>query len=156
MARLPDQAWLEDFFGYVRHGDGHVHDPAHDWPLGKSPGHRSKKEVWWNESEVSAQLDKCFPGDPFTAFVKSWIAEGLREKPVQPFFLYLAYDAPHATWPDPSSGWRTSRDLVSGSSWGAILSFGSFLLTESVALEDLEPSLDELLFRKVGHRFLRS
>lgn len=113
----PTKRGFDDFFGSVRHGDGHVHYPAHEWALGNSKGHRSKKEVWHNEREVSASLEKCFSSDLFTAYAKKWIVEGLKEDPEQPFFLYLAYDTPHAALQYPPCAYPEGGGLQGGVQW---------------------------------------
>lgn len=113
----PTKRGFDEFFGYVRHADGHVHYPAHEWALGNSAGHRSKKEVWWNEHEVSAQLEKCFTGDLFTAFAKEWIVKGHQKNPEQPFFLYLAYDTPHAALQLPTEPYPDGGGLEGGMQW---------------------------------------
>lgn len=113
----PTKRGFDDFFGYVRHADGHVHYPAHEWLLGNSTGHRSKKEVWWNDKEVSTSLDKCFTGDLFTAFAKKWIVESREKAPDQPFFLYLAYDTPHAALQLPTGPYPTGGGLQGGLQW---------------------------------------
>jgi arylsulfatase A-like enzyme len=89
---------FDDYFGYIRHVDGHAHYPKEDG-----------KEVWDNRTEVSSGLDKCYTTDLFTARAKRWIASRTREHPSQPFFLYLAFDTPHAklqlpTCPYPEGG----------------------------------------------------
>jgi len=107
----PTKRGFDDFLGYVRHRDGHLHYPAHTWDLGGSENHRERKEVWHNGEEISAQLEKCFTSDLFTAYAKKWITDSVREDPERPFFLYLAYDTPHAALqlppcPYPEGGGR--------------------------------------------------
>ena len=41
----PTKRGFDAFYGYVRHRDGHLHYPAHEWPLGDSPAHRTPKQV---------------------------------------------------------------------------------------------------------------
>ncbi|MGJ8725257.1 MAG: arylsulfatase [Roseibacillus sp.] len=113
----PTKRGFDDFLGYVRHADGHLHYPAHKWPLGNSEGHRSKKELWHNEEEISGSLAKCFTSDLFTAYAKKWIVDGLRENPEQPFFLYLAYDTPHAALQYPTSAYPEGGGLEGGLQW---------------------------------------
>ncbi len=93
---------FNEFFGALRHTDGHDHYP-------KEGPYRGPKEIWENYQEISASLDKCYTTDLFTARAKHWIAKQHQAKPEQPFFLYLAFDTPHAvlelpTQPYPAGG----------------------------------------------------
>lgn len=81
----PTKHGFDFFHGYVRHVDGHAHYPKEDG-----------KEVWENDEEISAKLDKCLTTDLFTARAKAWIVDQKKQTPEKPFFLYLAYDTPHA------------------------------------------------------------
>lgn len=81
----PTKRGFDFFHGYVRHRDGHMHYPLED-----------KKEVWENDREISADLAKCFTTDLFTARAKKWIKDQKQADTTKPFFLYLAYDTPHA------------------------------------------------------------
>lgn len=113
----PTKRGFDEFFGYVSHYDGHVHFPNDEWALGDSPGHRSPKQVWSNQVEVSSQLAKCYTTDLFTARSKAWIKEHRTERPDQPFFLYLAYDTPHAALQVPSVPYPEGRGLTGGVQW---------------------------------------
>ncbi|MDB4438404.1 sulfatase-like hydrolase/transferase [bacterium] len=88
----PTKRGFDFFHGYVRHRDGHMHYPLED-----------KKELWENEKEISADLAKCFTTDLFTARAKKWITDQKEAAPEKPFFLYLAYDTPHAILQLPPS-----------------------------------------------------
>ena len=88
----PTKRGFDFFHGYVRHRDGHMHYPLED-----------KKEVWENDREISADLAKCFTTDLFTARAKKWITDQKEAEPEKPFFLYLAYDTPHAILQLPPS-----------------------------------------------------
>ena len=81
----PTKRGFDYYYGYVRHGDGHRHYPVED-----------SKEVWENDNEVSAGLELCYTTDLFTARSKQWIIDHKTTNPNQPFFLFLAYDTPHA------------------------------------------------------------
>src|SRR4051794_10127113 len=78
------------YYGYIRHNDGHEHYP-------KEGVYRGRKEAWENRTEGSAGLDKCYAADWWRAGAKRGIVAPRRDKPDRPFFLYLAYDTPHAT-----------------------------------------------------------
>ncbi len=88
----PTKRGFDFFHGYVRHRDGHMHYPKED-----------KKQLWENENEISDGLAKCFTTDLFTARAKKWITDQKEAAPEKPFFLYLAYDTPHAILQLPPS-----------------------------------------------------
>ncbi len=88
----PTKRGFDFFHGYVRHRDGHRHYPKED-----------HKELWENDQEISADFDKCFTTDLFTARAKKWITDQKQSAPEKPFFLYLAYDTPHAILQLPPS-----------------------------------------------------
>ncbi|EMI45096.1 sulfatase-like hydrolase/transferase [Rhodopirellula sp. SWK7] len=113
----PTKRGFDDFFGYVRHVDGHLHYPAEDWPLGNSENHRTPKEFWHNEQEISQQLGRCYTTDLFTAYAKKWITERSRDDNTAPFFLYLAYDTPHAALQVPTMEYPSGRGLNGGIQW---------------------------------------
>lgn len=113
----PTKRGFDDFFGYVAHRDGHVHYPADQWPLGNSEIHRQPKSVYENDAEVSAGLSKCYTTDLFTARSKKWVADHVAKKSDQPFFLYLAYDTPHAALQVPSVQYPQGRGLKGGVQW---------------------------------------
>ena len=86
----PTKRGFDFFFGYVRHRDGHNHYPAH------KVRQRPAVELYYGDNEISSQLDGCYTTDLFTAAAKKWITDVKQAEPDKPFFLYLAYDTPHA------------------------------------------------------------
>lgn len=52
--------------------------------------------MWENDQEIADALDLCYTTDLYTARAKKWIADHRAAHADQPFFLYLAYDTPHA------------------------------------------------------------
>lgn len=102
----PTKRGFDFYFGYVRHRDGHFHYPKED-----------KREVWENDREVSAGLDRCYTTDLFAARAKKWITEHRAAKPKQPFFLYLAFDTPHAVLALPSCEFPAGGGLKGGLQW---------------------------------------
>lgn len=113
----PTKRGFDTFFGYVRHRDGHQHYPAHNWPLGDSDAHRTPKELWHDDREISSELTGCYTADLFTAKSKNWIAEQVEVSPEQPFFLYLAYDTPHAALQLPPGPYPAGGGLEGGVQW---------------------------------------
>lgn len=102
----PTRRGFDFFYGYVRHRDGHFHYPKEDG-----------REIWENDREVSAGLDLCYTTDLFTARAKKWIVEQRAARPDQPFFLYLAYDTPHAVLANPPSAYPAGGGLRGGVQW---------------------------------------
>ncbi len=95
-------------YAYIRHRDGHEHYP-------KEGIYRGKKEVWENKTEVSAGLDKSFTTDLWTAKAKDIIKEQAGKK--EPFFMYLAYDVPHAVLELPTQAYPQGGGLKGGLQW---------------------------------------
>lgn len=102
----PTKRGFDFFHGYVRHRDGHAHYP-----------HEDQKQVWENEHEISQDLAGCYTTDLFTARAKKWIADQHRAQPQQPFFLYLAYDTPHAKLQLPPCDYPAGGGVKGGVQW---------------------------------------
>ena len=102
----PTKRGFDYYYGTVRHIDGHFHYPKED-----------KIEVWENEREVSGDLDKCYTTDLFTARAKKWITEQAVTHPQKPFFVYLAYDTPHAKLQNPPCAYPAGGGLRGGVQW---------------------------------------
>ena len=98
------------FFGYMRHSDGHEHYP-------KEGLYRKPKEVWRDRENIVEQLDKCYTADLWTAAAKKWIIEHAQANRNQPFFLYLAYDTPHAVLELPTQAYPVGGGLHGGLQW---------------------------------------
>lgn len=95
-------------YAYMRHKDGHEHYP-------KEGIYRPKAQVWDNRKEVSQDLDKCFTTDLWTAAAKNWISHEARKR--DPFFLYLAYDVPHAVLELPTQAYPAGGGEKGGLQW---------------------------------------
>lgn len=113
----PTKRGFDEFLGYVTHVAGHSHYPAHTWALGNSEKHRGKMDLWHNDQEISAKLDKCFTSDLFTAYAKKWITARVQDRSAKPFFLYLAYDTPHAALQLPPCEYPEGGGLNGGLQW---------------------------------------
>jgi len=102
----PTKRGFDYFFGYVRHADGHTHYPKHE------TASRPPKELYDQDRMIRDDLDLCFTPDLFTARAKKWIADQTNDGNEQPFFLYLAYDTPHAALQIPTTaypGWNPDQ-----------------------------------------------
>jgi len=113
----PTKRGFDYFYGYVRHVDGHQHYPANFWEIGDNRSHQGKKEVWENNNEVSAGLDKCYSTDLWTAKAKKIIIDQTKENPERPFFMYLAYDTPHAALQLPTVAYPNGKGINGGLKW---------------------------------------
>ena len=99
------------FLGYMRHVDGHEHYP-------KEGVYRGKKEVYENHKNIADDLDKCYTADLWTAAAKRWITEQKeQQKSQKPFFVFLAYDTPHATIELPTQAYPKGGGLSGGIQW---------------------------------------
>ena len=116
-AGYPTKRGFDYFYGYVRHVDGHQHYPANEWALGDNKSHQGKKQVWENNEEVSAGLDKCYTTDLWTAKAKQLIISETRENPGRPFFMFLSYDTPHAALQLPTVAYPAGKGVKGGIQW---------------------------------------
>lgn len=99
------------FLGYMRHRDGHEHYP-------KEGVYRGRKEVWHNRTNITPKLDKAYTADLWTAGAKEWITEHEQDpRKNDPFFLYLAYDTPHAVMELPTQAYPSGGGLDGGLQW---------------------------------------
>lgn len=99
------------YLGYIRHGDGHEHYP-------KEGIYRGRKEVYENRVNIAEDLDKCYTTDLFTAAAKKWILDFKKgEEGEKPFFMYLAYDTPHAVLELPTQAYPAGGGLNGGLQW---------------------------------------
>ncbi len=107
----PLKRGFDYYYGYIRHRDGHEHYP-------KEGIYRAKAEVWENYREISAGLDHCYSGDLWTAAAKKYLIEQQKNK--NPFFLYLAYDVPHAALELPAMAYPSGSGLKGGLQWTGV------------------------------------
>lgn len=99
------------YFGYIRHADGHEHYP-------KEGIYRGTKQVWDNQTNITSELDKCYTGDLWTAAAKKWIIDLKNsDNKDNPFFMYLAYDTPHAVLELPTQEYPSGSGLTGGIQW---------------------------------------
>lgn len=109
----PTKRGFDYYFGYVRHSDGHEHYPK-EAPYTEK---RKSKQVWDGAQNITPQLDKCYTADLWTAWAKRWIVEHERTNAAQPFFMYLAYDTPHAATELPTQAYPEGGGLHGGLQW---------------------------------------
>jgi arylsulfatase A-like enzyme len=107
----PLKRGFDKYYGYMRHNDGHEHYPFEGIYSGK-------KQVWNDYKEVSSGLSKCYTADLWTAAAKKWITDHANGKDAgKPFFMYLAYDTPHAVLELPTQPYPEGGGLTGGLQW---------------------------------------
>ena len=106
----PLRRGFDYYLGYIRHRDGHEHYP-------KEGIYRGSKEVWENDTNIADGLDKSYTADLWTAAAKRYITEQAQATEKSPFFLYLAYDTPHAVLELPTQAYPTGGGLNGGLQW---------------------------------------
>ncbi len=107
----PTKVGFDDFYGYVRHRDGHTHYPAHKTEA------RAPVELYDGNAEVSATLKGCYTTDLFTARAKKLVIDHHQSDPETPLFLMLAYDTPHAALHIPAAAYPEGRGVEGGLQW---------------------------------------
>ncbi|MCP5532543.1 MAG: sulfatase-like hydrolase/transferase [Akkermansiaceae bacterium] len=106
MPAHPLNRGFDEYFGYISHGAGHQHYPKEDG-----------KKLYDGRDEVSEKYDLCYTTDLFTARAKKFIVDQHSERPDQPFFLYLAFDTPHAKTQLPSCAYPEGTGVKGGLQW---------------------------------------
>ncbi len=96
---------FDEFFGFLAHVSGHVyyHDAAH-------PLHEGF-------TDVTAHYVDVYSTDLFTARAKRFIVDHHAAAPAQPFFLFLAYTAPHNDQEVPGNAYPAGGGLAGGLQW---------------------------------------
>ena len=102
----PLRRGFDSYFGYLSHNAGHFHYPKEDG-----------QQLLEGVTDVSAAFDKCYTTDLFTARAKKWITEQHAANPRKPFFLYLAYDTPHAKLQLPPGPFPAGGGARGGVQW---------------------------------------
>ena len=99
------------YLGMIRHADGHEHYP-------KEGLYRGAKQVWENKTNIADKLDKCYTADLWTAATKKWITDFEKSNATgKPFFIYLAYETPHAVTELPTQAYPAGGGLKGGMQW---------------------------------------
>lgn len=147
------------FLGYMRHSDGHEHYP-------REGVYRGKKEVWENRTNIAAGLDKCYTADLWTAAAKRWIVQHEKGPDSEKqFFIYLAFDTPHAVLELPTQAYPRGAGLRGGMQWtgkkGEMISTASGTVDSWVHPDyagatwddDKDPSTPEVAWPEVYKRY---
>ncbi|MEI6196169.1 MAG: sulfatase-like hydrolase/transferase, partial [Verrucomicrobiota bacterium] len=110
---FPTKRGFDSFFGYARHEDGHEHYPKEAIYSRRN----TPKQTWDQTKDITPVLDKCYTADLWTAWAKQWIVNHEHTHPAQPFFMYLAYDTPHAVQELPAQPYPAGGGLSGGVQW---------------------------------------
>lgn len=105
----PRERGFDYFYGIFDHLAGHYHYPAN-----------SGRFVWENETDVTSILKNsghAYSTDLFTARAKDWITKQKEQHADQPFFLYLAYPAPHGSLRVPNCPYPAGGGKSGGVQW---------------------------------------
>jgi arylsulfatase A-like enzyme len=103
--RHPLNCGFDEFYGYMRHIDGHEHYPG------------NQGTVMDGTTPVTQGLENAYTTDLWTAKAKQMIKDHVGQHPNQPFFMYLAYDTPHANLETPTQEYPPGRGLNGGLQW---------------------------------------
>ena len=145
----PTKRGFDYFFGYVRHGDGHTHYPAH------VTDSRGMKELYDQDQMIRDDLTKCYTADLFTARAKKRIIDETTDNPNKPFFIFLAYDTPHAALQLPTQAYPTGGGLTGGLQW--IGTPGNMIDTASGTIDSFRhPDYADKGWSDVDERFANS
>jgi len=106
----PTKRGFDYFYGYFRHIWGHHHYPV---PNAGATG----ATVYENLTAIPTGLEHAYTADLWTAKAKQIIADRTQNHPTQPFFLYLAYETPHAQLQVPTQAYPANPGLNGGIQW---------------------------------------
>ncbi|QQL44826.1 sulfatase-like hydrolase/transferase [Sulfuriroseicoccus oceanibius] len=104
-AGRPNERGFDYFYGYMEHLDGHEHYPG------------NSGKVIENTTRITSGLANAYTTDLFTAKAKSLIIDRATNHSTTPFFIYLAYDAPHAQLQVPTQAYPSGKGTSGGLSW---------------------------------------
>lgn len=101
----PLKRGFNEFYGVLGHGDAHHHYPGNSGRIldGYTP--------------VTSGLDAAYDTDLYAARAKKFIIDRAAVSPRQPFFLYLAFTAPHFFHELPTQAYPPGRGLKGGLQW---------------------------------------
>ena len=106
----PNYRGFDYFYGHLRHTWGHHHYPV---PSPKAHG----AIVYEDMTAITTGLDHAYTADLWTAKAKQIIKNRAQNHPSQPFFIYLAYDTPHAQLQVPTQAYPAKPGLNGGIQW---------------------------------------
>ncbi len=106
----PLKRGFDQFYGYLYHIQGHQHYPQNG---------TTQQKAYFTDgyTNVLEGTDLTYTTDVFTAKSKQWIMDHESKRSAQPFFLYLAYDAPHAMLQVPTQAYPGGGGVSGGLQW---------------------------------------
>jgi arylsulfatase A-like enzyme len=101
----PLRRGFDEFYGVLGHGDAHFHYPGNSGKIldGFTP--------------VTSGLESAYDTDLYAARAKKFIIDIASASPRRPFFLYLAFTAPHMHEELPAQAYPSGRGLKGGLRW---------------------------------------
>lgn len=103
------------FYGIIKHLAGHFHYLTAGSQEIYEYDDQSAAPAWTN---VSAKVPgTAYDTDLFGARAKQWIMEHHEKAPSQPFFLYLAFPAPHGCLSAPACAYPEGLGKTGGLQW---------------------------------------
>jgi arylsulfatase A-like enzyme len=96
---------FDEFYGVLAHGAAHYHYPG------------NSGKIMDMFTPVTNGLDGAYDTDLYAARAKKFIRERAEKKPRQPFFLYLAFTAPHFYEEIPTQAYPKGGGLRGGLQW---------------------------------------
>jgi arylsulfatase A-like enzyme len=96
---------FDEFYGVLSHGQAHHHYPV------------NTGFVMDMFTPVTNGLDCAYDTDLYAARAKKFIEDQVRERPKQPFFLYLAFTAPHFFHELPTQAYPAGGGTNGGLQW---------------------------------------
>lgn len=112
----PPSAGIQLFYGILDHLAGHFHYPSESRDVFEYNGYASNSE-WKN---IKGQVPQtAYSTDLFAARAKQWIVDQRKSalKTGKPFFLYLAFPAPHGSLTVPGTPYPSGGGLKGGLQW---------------------------------------
>ena len=112
----PHQRGFNYFYGILDHLAGHFHYPSESRDIFEYNGYASNPE-WKNIKDQVPQT--AYSTDLFAARAKQWIVDQRKSarKTGKPFFLYLAFPAPHGNLVVPGIPYPSGGGLKGGLQW---------------------------------------
>lgn len=106
----PLKRGFDQFYGYLYHIQGHQHYPQNG---------TTQQKAYFTDgyTNVLKGTDLTYTTDVFTAKSKQWIMNHESKRSEQPFFLYLAYDSPHAMLQVPTQAYPDGGGVNGGLQW---------------------------------------
>lgn len=112
----PHQRGFNYFYGILDHLAGHFHYPSESRDLFEYNGYAPNPE--WKNIKEQVPLT-AYSTDLFGARAKQWIMDQRKSarKTGKPFFLYLAFPAPHGSLTVPGTPYPSGGGVKGGLQW---------------------------------------